>query len=59
MSLDETMERLMSVCELRVREGRADSLVYVFRSVKEATAMVRFLSDFLPGAEFVIQPVRH
>lgn len=49
----------MGLCELRVREGRADSLVYVFRSVREATAMVRFLEDFMPGAEFVIQPVRH
>ena len=49
----------MGLCELRVREGRADSLVYVFRSMRDAIAMVQFLKDFMPDAEFVIQQVRH
>ena len=45
--------------ELRVREGESDILVYALKSVTEAAEMVNFLGDFLPSAQFVVQPLRH
>lgn len=49
----------MGRVELRVSEGGRDILVYTLKSVGEAAEMIRFLADFLPRAEFVIQPLRH
>ena len=49
----------MGIVELRVAEGGRDVLVYTFREVAEAAEMMRFLSEFLPEARFLIQPVRH
>lgn len=45
--------------ELRVRDADAEILVYTFRQVSEAAEMIRFLSEFLPEARFVLQPIRH
>lgn len=44
---------------LRVQEGGEDSLVYTFRSVREAADMILFLQDFFPDARFVVEPARH
>lgn len=49
----------MGMVELRVAEGGQDVLVYTFRGVADAAEMMRFLSEFLPEARFLIQPVRH
>lgn len=49
----------MGLVELRVREEGEDILVYTFRSLVEAAEMISFLSDFLPRAQFVVQPCRH
>lgn len=45
--------------ELRVADEGRDVLVYNFRQLSEAVEMMSFLSDFLPQARFLIQPVRH
>lgn len=45
--------------ELRVASEGQDVLVYTFRHAAEAAEMMKFLSDFLPEARFLIQPVRH
>lgn len=49
----------MNRVELRVSDGGAEILVYTMKGAGEAAEMIRFLSDFLPGAQFVIQPLRH
>lgn len=49
----------MGIVELRVADGGQDLLVYTFRGMAEAAEMMRFLSEFLPEARFLIQPVRH
>ena len=45
--------------ELRVNDGNKDILVYAFKSAKEAGEMISFLEEFLPGAKFLVQPLRH
>ncbi|MEM7520406.1 MAG: hypothetical protein AAF307_05150 [Pseudomonadota bacterium] len=45
--------------EMRVREAGEDILVYTFKKPREAAEMIGFLSEFLPAAEFLIQPLRH
>lgn len=45
--------------ELRVRDAGDDVLVYTFRSAAEASEIIRFLSDFFPRAQFVLQPLSH
>ena len=45
--------------EMKVRDGEAELLCYTFKSLLEASEMLHFLKDFLPGATFVIQPLRH
>lgn len=45
--------------ELRVNDGTSDILVYALKSVTEAAEMVHFLGDFLPSAQFTVQPLRH
>jgi hypothetical protein len=49
----------MGMVELRVAESGHDVLIYTFRGVADAAEMMRFLSEFLPEAQFLIQPVRH
>jgi hypothetical protein len=49
----------MGMIELRVAEGGEDVLVYTFRTVADAAEMIGFLSEFLPEARFMIQPLRH
>lgn len=50
---------IAEMVELLVRKDGRDELVYVMKSVAEATEMVDFLSDFWPDAQFVMQPLRH
>ena len=45
--------------ELRVRDGGEDILVYAFKNPSDAGEMIRFLSEFFPDGEFIIQPLRH
>jgi hypothetical protein len=45
--------------ELRVRDEGRDILLYTFDSAGRAAEMIHFLADFLPKAEFVVQPLRH
>lgn len=45
--------------EMRVRDAGEEILVYTFKEPKEAAEMIEFLSDFLPEAEFLVQPLRH
>ena len=45
--------------ELRVADDGMEVLVYSFGRISEAVEMMSFLSDFLPQARFLIQPVRH
>lgn len=45
--------------ELRVMQDEETILRYVFRSVGEAADMVLFLSDFLPGSRYLVQPALH
>lgn len=45
--------------ELRVADDGRDILIYTFRGAAEAAEMMRFLVEFLPGARFLIQPLRH
>ena len=45
--------------ELRVSEEGREVLVYTFRATSEAAEMITFLAGFLPGARFLIEPVRH
>ncbi len=49
---------LGGVC-MRVREGGEDILVYHFPSIRDAAEMFSFISDLMPGAQFVIEPIRH
>jgi hypothetical protein len=44
---------------LLVRSGERTLLEYSFATTREVAEMVAFLRDFLPAAQFVIQPVRH
>lgn len=48
----------MSV-ELRVMQDEETILRYIFRSVSEAAEMVLFLSEFLPGSRYLVQPAPH
>ena len=45
--------------ELRVSDEGKEILVYTFESAGEAAEMIHFLTDFLPAAQFVLQPMRH
>ncbi len=45
--------------ELRVRDEGRDVLVYTFDSAGRAAEMIRFLADFFPAGEFIVQPMRH
>jgi hypothetical protein len=45
--------------ELRVREEGQDILIYNFKTATDAAEMVHFLSDMMPGASFLVQPIRH
>ena len=45
--------------ELRVKEGSEDILVYTFGSAKEAGEMIAFLTEFLPGVRYLVQPLTH
>ena len=45
--------------ELRVQQDGQDQLVYRLSSVEEAAAILDVISDSLPGARFVIQPLMH
>jgi len=45
--------------EMRVRDGGADVLVYVFRTIAEAGEMMAFLREFFPSAQFLVQPLPH
>ena len=45
--------------ELRVREAGEDVLVYTFKTVSEASDIIRYLGEFFPGAQFVLQPLAH
>jgi hypothetical protein len=49
----------MGMVELRVAEEGREVLIYTFGKVAEAAEMMNFLSEFLPDARFLIQPVRH
>lgn len=49
----------MGPVELRVSHDGAEILVYTMKGTGEAAEMIGFLSGFLPGAEFLVQPVRH
>jgi hypothetical protein len=48
----------MSV-RMAVLDGDDEILVYVFAHAGEAAEMIAFLRDFLPKAEFVLEPLRH
>ncbi|MBF9029966.1 hypothetical protein HKCCE3408_06140 [Rhodobacterales bacterium HKCCE3408] len=50
---------MTNAVELRVSEGAEDILVYTFRSAREAGDMIGFLTEFLPEAKFLVQPLRH
>ena len=45
--------------ELRVRDQGSEILVYALQSVAEAAEMMHFLGDFLPSAQFTVQPLTH
>ncbi|WP_156883032.1 hypothetical protein [Rhodovulum sp. P5] len=45
--------------ELRVMQDGESILLYVFKTIAEASEMILFLSDFLPDAKFVLQPATH
>lgn len=45
--------------EMRVSEAGEEILVYTFKRPSEAAEMIEYLADFLPGAEFLVQPLRH
>jgi hypothetical protein len=45
--------------ELRVRECDEDILVYTLAGPSKAAEMIIFLADFMPGAQFLVQPLRH
>ena len=49
----------MGMIELRVSEDGQEILIYTFREIAAAVEMMGFLSEFLPEARFVIQPVPH
>lgn len=49
----------MGMIELRVAEDGREILIYTFREIAAAVEMMGFLSEFLPEARFVIQPVPH
>jgi hypothetical protein len=49
----------MGLVELRISDEGEDVLVYTFTRITEAAEMMRFLAEFLPGATFLIQPLRH
>lgn len=44
---------------LQVRPAGSAMLEYSFATTQEAAAMVAFLREFLPDAQYVIQPVQH
>lgn len=50
---------MVGFVELRVRENGKDVLVYTFKSTAAAAEMVHFLSDMMPGASYLVQPLRH
>jgi hypothetical protein len=47
------------VVELRVREKNVEILVYSFKNATDAAEMLHFLSDLMPGASYIVQPIRH
>jgi hypothetical protein len=49
---------LGGVC-MTVRENGEPILVYHFSSIREAAELFDFISDLMPGAQFVIEPIRH
>jgi hypothetical protein len=49
----------MGMVELRVTEVGHEILIYRFGKIAEAAEMMNFLSEFLPDARFLIQPVLH
>ena len=46
------------VC-LRVRDHGEDILVYHFSTMREAAKTFLFVSEFLPHAQFILEPARH
>lgn len=50
---------MVGAVELRVSEESQEILVYTFKTAKEAGEMVRFLTEFLPKARFLVQPLTH
>jgi|AACY02.2.fsa_nt_gi hypothetical protein len=46
------------VC-LRFREEGEDILVYHLGTVRQAAETIAFVSEFLPNAQVVVEPLRH
>jgi hypothetical protein len=57
--MDHRISAMTRSVELRVRDEGRDILLYTFDSAGRAAEMIHFLADFLPKAEFVVQPLRH
>jgi hypothetical protein len=51
--------KVVIMVRMTVEESGEAILVYTMRSVSDAAEMMLFLRDFLPGARFVLEPVRH
>jgi hypothetical protein len=49
---------LGGIC-MTVRENGEAILVYRFNSMREAAEIFDFISDLMPDAQFVIEPIRH
>lgn len=49
---------LGGVC-VRFREAGEDLLIYHFGSVREAAETIAFVSEFLPDAQVVVEPLVH
>lgn len=49
----------MGFVELRVSEDGEEILVYALKDLAKAAEMIDFLSEFLPDAQYLVQPGRH
>lgn len=49
----------VGMIELKVRQDGRTELQYTFRTLEEASEMLKFLSGFWPRAQFVVQPLPH
>jgi hypothetical protein len=44
---------------MTVRQDGEDILVYRFGTMREAAEIFDFIADLMPGAQFIIEPLRH